>query len=375
MLDEQPWFADLGGLEAAWAATVIADSMTLSRRSFDAINLATCFSTDVFAVGRMAALYGAKVAAKDGLTQIAELRAHFDKGTAKPSAAAGITDVLLSLLPGSNSSPSGTIDLLVRSCRFLHHSQASPEGFGLSESLLDEFSSRVKELSVLRHFQDLSAEDRVRLLRNMQSFNRLDGDLDGRRLFSFAAGYVLSGVGGAERDLRLAEAFGPLGADVLAWAATIGSLGATAYWTDAFGGLGRLVARELLRPLHTSDPPTADIAFDELKVIESQKPRSGRAFRPSSRSIAAVGLKPGIVVQIGIADDDRSRAGSVDSTAATRQADSKLGALGPEALHGIADQLRPYVRELVAQEMDKASNAGVRRTGRRGAAPQLPLKR
>lgn len=365
--------ADLVGFEAAWTGAIIAEAMILSQRSFEDINLASCFATESYAIGRTAALYGAKAALSEPLDQLEMVRARSQRsGDNKARLRARIgTEVLLRLLPDAPPPPNGTIALLVEACRSLstktHSAVDDPE---LSRLFLDDISARVPELSLVGHLSGMSAEDRVRLLRHLRSLIATV-DPESRQVLVFLAGYVLSRIGGAERDLRLAETFASAHDEVLTWATILGGLGVETYWTDAFNGIGRLVSRELLRPFRLADSPTCDIAVDEFLVLESGEPSPRSKFRTSSRNVAMLALRAGVVVNTLISEDDRGRQRTTETRAAVPPTSGGGPNLGSDtrSLQQLAEQLLPYMRPLISAEVAKLRQ----RKASKKASPRLPL--
>ena len=145
-------------------------------------------------------------------------------------------------------------------------------------------------------------------LRDLRAILANSGREPDRSLVAFASGYLISRIGSGEKDLRLADSFQSDAPEVLAWATMIGGLGGAPYWTDAFGGLGRLVARELLRPVHLEDPPAADVSFEELQVVvEPDRPSTKNRVRTGHRNAASVSLFPGVVVPVALQEEEREK--------------------------------------------------------------------
>jgi hypothetical protein len=367
--------ADLMGLEAAWAGAAIAEAMILSRRDFELITLPACLATDTFAIARTAALYGSKAALGEIIETVDTIRDRLKRSAERwrPSSS-HVISVLIRLLPDAPSASSRLVDLFTQACR---HLRLDTKESKIPKDVLRQLILQVPHLSSLESLDELSAEDRVKLLREMKVW--LDGDMkeEDRHVLYFCAGYVISKIGGAERDLRLAQNFEAGYPNVLTWATVIGGLGATTYWADAFGGIGRLVARELSRSLQIYDHPIADIGADELMVI-GEKETGARRFRTAQRQVVSVSVRPGVVVQIGIADDDRGaerlreterasvpRTGSVE-----RQIQSD-----PRYLRALAEQLFPYLLPLFTRvDQSRRREQGEARGSRKTKGPQLPLK-
>lgn len=132
-----------------------------------------------------------------------------------------------------------------------------------------------------------------------------------------------------------------------------------------------VVARELSRSLDLADPPTADISADEFLVISG--PDNGvTKFRTALRQVATISLRPGVVVQLSISDDERygrleepsKASASVVTTARDRQE--------ARSLEVLAGQLFPYIQNLLIKAGFEPHHD--KRGSRKGRPPQLPLK-
>lgn len=362
-------YADLAGFEAAWAGAAIAEAMVLSGRSFDSVTLASCLATETFAIGRTAALYGARSAASDVSERIAEIRAMLGRRAERWHPTSLTIEVLLRLLPEPFSAQSALIDLFAEACRSLIASNEKEPS--IHPRVVQRIIDRVPMLAGLELLGDLSAEDRVKFLRQIRQIATSPIKGEDRAVLCFAAGYIVSRIGGAEQDLRLAETFEELYGDVLTWGAVLGGLGAEAYWTDAFNGMGRLVARELVRSFQVFDPPSADIAADELLVIEADQNGSSK-FRTANRTAAAISLKPGVVFQVSLADGERTKQKSFEKVPSSARGASpdvpNWVILDSRTLQKLAEELFPYMRKLFQADSSRS------RKGRR-QAPELPLNR
>lgn len=363
--DGEPSTADLSGLEAAWASAIVAEAMVLSRRGYESITLASCLATDTYGVARTASLYGAKSALTDTIEKSEQLRSALRTGADRWRASSGTAlGVLIRLMPNASHPISRVQDLLLRACRQLKNHGSTSDDSAFEEGIAAELSLGIRGLSNLAGIMGLPAEKRVELLRQIPVWATDAKDDDERSILFFVAGYLISGVGGAERDLRLAELFNSNYPHVLTWAAVLGSIGSQISWTDAFGGIGRLVVRELMRPFDPFDSPTADIAADELFTTSS---KGQLRFRTASRNVISVSLRPGVVVQSSVSEEDRP----------TRVEGPRSLGVGPGAgtdqeLRALADRLFPHLRQLLTKAGYEPSTA--RRTSKKGKTPQLPLK-
>ena len=188
------------------------------------------------------------------------------------------------------------------------------------------------------------------------------------QIIHFSPGRIISRIGGAERDLRLAETFDEGYPSVLTWAAILGGLGATTYWSDAFGGIGRLVARELSRSFDLCEPPSSDISADELFVLAGPDRREGARFRTASRQSASVSLRLGVVTELSLVEEERK----LDAPRANSQPKSVGEVSEYRKAQNLAQQLFPFIRNLLMEEGFEPQRE--KRNFRRTKNPQLPLK-
>lgn len=358
--------ADLLGFEAAWAGAAIAESMVHSQRSYEAISVPACLATDTFAVARAASLYGSQSALSDTIGKLDKVRERIRKGPNRWRPAESIPiSVLLRLLPVAPLPRSHLEEVLATICLKIHNRPEEDSGNILAENLreLSQFAPQIRSFNTI---DDMPAERRVRLLREIPSWIKEGRNHDERNILTFFAGYIISRVGGAERDLRLAEGFGSLYPLVLTWAAVLGGLGASFYWSDAFGGIGRLVARELARSVDVLEAPTADISADELLVLAVRDGGVVR-FRTALRHVATVSLRPGVVVQFSTTDDDRTVRSEL---VRTPPVDPLIP--GSSQTRQLAEQLFPHLLRMF-QDAGVLSASG-KRAPKRSKSPELPLK-
>ncbi|KEQ10849.1 hypothetical protein [Pseudorhizobium pelagicum] len=330
-------YPTLNGLEAAWLGAIIADAMTSSRSELSSLSLSVCLSTETFAVARAAALYGPK----NGLSAVEQLETakqvlqqRAGSGRAKRNFA---TEVLASLMPGSVSRPSRNGDLVSAACRSLVLS--SHDIPSIPDQLVREFINVSPVFDQLGLIEKMPAESRVRFLRLIKEATNdaFPGDAE---LYNFVAGYVISRIGGAERDFRLAQDFKNR-EEVLAWAAIAGGLGVETFWTNAFEGLGRLVAKELLRPLSLDEFPDADISLDEIRHLEATNGKL--PFRTTSRNSAIVALQPGVNVTVALIDTDRSSTRTLPHTQKDSSQPQMLLDFSPAQIEGLVERLLPLL--------------------------------
>lgn len=330
-------YPTLNGLEATWLGAIIADAMSSSGADLSSLSLSICLSTETFAVARATALYGPK----NGLNAVEQLEAA--KRVLQQRTLSGrakryfVTEVLMSLMPGGISPLSRNGDLVSAACRSLAISDHDIPS--IPDQIVREFVNVSPAFDQLGLIEKMPAESRVRFLRRIKESTNdaFPGDAE---LYNFVAGYVISRIGGAERDFRLAQDFKNR-EEVLAWAAITGGLGVETFWTNAFEGLGRLVAKALLQPLSLSDFPDADISLDEIRHLESNNGR--RPFRTSSKNSAIVGLQPGVNVAVALSDADRSTARTMPHIQKELSQPQMSLDFSPAQIEGLVERLLPLL--------------------------------
>src|SRR5208283_3504151 len=164
-----------------------------------------------------------------------------------------------------------------------------------------------------------------------------------RNTLALLAGYLATVAAGGKPTLSLAESNAAQWPEVTGWAYVVGGIGERVFWTSSFDGLGRLVARELMRPLILDDPPTCDFAYDEAAILVDPKlPDPLVHLRIKQGKIATVALLPGVNISVGItnlaAQDARGEAARTG-----RQMESTVGSrANRDVVAAIADAIWPY---------------------------------
>ena len=171
-----------------------------------------------------------------------------------------------------------------------------------------------------------------------------------RNALAFAAGYLATVAAGGAATLALVEEFAEDAPELTGWAYLVGGIGERVTWTSGLDGLGRLVARELLRPFRVDDPPTCDFAFAEAIILADHDLRDPLVhLRVKHAKVLSVSLFPGVNSAIPIAD-------SSAPVEALPQGSTRTGYVPSEgqesARHGdpmpvLAEALWPHLQPLV----------------------------
>ena len=141
----------------------------------------------------------------------------------------------------------------------------------VSQKVIFEIVNELGWSRNLVDFEHIGAEQRVRLFDNaIDSLIHFEKkrSKDFRTLAEFTVAYLAARIGGsASGHILLLEKF--LGAFPMlgVWYGIVSALYRPDVWGTEFGGLGRLVVKELTFPFRFDDPPRCDIGFDELGTL------------------------------------------------------------------------------------------------------------
>ena len=162
---------------------------------------------------------------------------------------------------------------IVESLRRLEHARSNKDP-NEARQFVAPLVETISEAKDVASVADLTPEQRLQVFDRISgeswrfeyrpravSANRLDTAC---RLFGYYRGW-------RSPSLSLATTNAARWPEITAWAYVLGSIGERVVWTSSFDGLGRLVARKLLRPLRLDEPPTCDFALDEAVVLVDPK--------------------------------------------------------------------------------------------------------
>jgi hypothetical protein len=379
--------AQLGGFEAAWTGLIVAEAHLISQRPLDELRVPACLGTQTFGIARARALWKdvsnadivrrfeeANTLVKGGKANRVEPRTGRVRHALEP-----IWTCLSAASLGEGPMVESDLLPILASLEALREARQRKDK--------DEAAIFVRPLLHVipeaEHFfrlQDIAPEQRLRIFDQLVS--SLSKSSESRpsirkNALAMLAGYLITVAAGGTPTLTLAESNAQRLPEITGWAYVIGGIGERVIWTSSFNGIGRFVARELMRPLRLDESPTCDFALDEASVLVDPKLIDPLVhLRIKYGTLATIALLPGVNISISIIDSAAQEIRPQPIQPA-RQSDSMRPGRNPVAL--IADAiwpyLRPHVEDLVnsMHERDVYSpNYGP--SNKRRSTSQLPLK-
>jgi hypothetical protein len=377
--------ARMDGLETAWAGLAIAEALMVSETPINRLRLQTCLVTQTFLVARTQALWKqAEVTTvmrrRDTAYRLLKAsNIHMDRFR---SSLMPIWDCLSGLSDGGSAPVSGGERFypLLRALAVLRESRRwNGEGPATLE-FATALGPVVPEAGEFYSLEQQAPEARLRL------FDRLIGALDKaarddreatgvrRHGLALLAGYLATVAAGGAPSLALLEKPGLRFPELVGWAYVAGSIGEQVSWTSGFDGLGRLVTREMMRPLRLDEAPECDFAFEEAKaVVDAQLGDPLVRLRIKQNNAVSVSIFPGVNVPVVIeADEARNRKPAPESAQANsveRIASALFELMRPLVQREIREQLGAQASRLPERSWEKYE----RKNKRRGSDPELPL--
>ena len=223
----------------------------------------------------------------------------------------------------------------------------------------------VPEAEAFERLTEMTPEQRLRLFDLFTSaLEEADVENSARRGgLGLLAGYLATVAAGGTASLGLVEQMAGRFPELTTWAYLTGSIGERITWTSAFDGLGRLVARELRRPLRLDEPPTCDFAVEEGLALADPRLKEPLVYLKIKQArLLSVALFPGVNVAIPAADSTVEEDGSLDrkmesGTVATLGKYGENGSLFPLLAEALWPFIRPKVLGLDAQGSAAGSRA------------------
>jgi hypothetical protein len=389
--------SDLQGMEAAWTGLVVAEAMLLADRPLATVGIQTCLATQSFAVARAKGLWNRlslekiisrfdsanRLCRSESTNARGESRAAKLRSTLQP-----IWSSLAGLSAGEMFPDRAELRPIIDSLRALREARSEKdiqEARRLSMPLLDY----APEARIFGQLYDLTPEMRLRVFDELvDGLNKTNGGRDSlrRNVLAFLAGYLATVAAGGTPSLAIAEAVSHRWPEITAWAYVAGGIGERVVWTSSFDGLGRLVAREIVRPLRLDEPPLCDFAFDEAAVLADPKLSDPLVhLRLKQARIATVALFPGVNVSIPVSDPPAHEIRKPETIRTTRRIESSSAVRRADNIMAtLADALWPYLRtqveEVIVSSLEEGSDSEGLEEGqyrnKRTPSPQsqLPLK-
>jgi hypothetical protein len=377
----------LEGFEAAWIGLVVAESLLLVERPISSVRISACLATQSFAIARTNALWR-DISTEDILSRLdvtnrllrSENAAQKSKSMSERirTSFEPIWSALLECVYPNARANQSSLSAALRALRRARSSRDDQEAWRLAEHL----QGLVPEAADFQQLPELAPELRLRIFDKLAEKLVKLSDVE-RSAASLLAGYLSTVAAGGSPSLTLAESYAGRFPEILAWAYVTGGVGEKVLWTSAFDGLGRLVARELLRPLRLDEAPTCDFALDEgIVLADSQLNDPLVNLRIKQARMVTVGLLPGVNVSVPLSEvaSHSNSSARAETNKPTRSPEPSVR----DSMSALADALWPYLKshldEYIKLAREAASNArgddrAVKKLkGRKATSqPQLPL--
>jgi hypothetical protein len=264
---------------------ILAEALTYLDQSATKLSLRACEGTYSFAVARsLLRVEGPKGIRQTGLNWFRSREALGNRASRLALVhLQGIWSIFAQLV-SSESKDSTVSQTIVRSCRDLF------ESGDISDA---DWRALTKEMPVydLRMVMQDTREERVKLLENF--FGSLGARTAGKEEIAFLVGYLVSMIAPGTLDhWRLLNPVKQSLPTAGMWYGLCAGLRPKSRIESYGAGVGRLLTRELRRTVRLFEPPTCDIAVDELDVTGPFFKSEGAA---SSNTIE-VEISPGVSV-------------------------------------------------------------------------------
>lgn len=351
---------ELAGIAAAWTGLIVAEAVLLSELSIASVRVSACLATQSFAIARTNALWGrshisAIIKRFDSANRLCRgdsVKQRTENNTARiRSSLEPIWRTLAELSQGVNYRVN-ELNPMVEALQALQKARDVNDKQE-ADRLIQPLLHYVPEADSLWQLNSLAPEMRLRLFDKLVDGLK-DTPSDHANLrhnaLAFLAGYLATIAAGGSPSLSLAEGHAVRWPEITAWAYVIGGIGERVVWTSSFDGLGRLVARELLRTLRLDEPPTCDFAFEEAAVLADSKLSDPLVhLRIKQARLLTVALLPGVNVSIPIADMAFSGVGKTESSRSTRTAEPSVSQQEPVA--ALVNVLWPHLQKRIEDYM------------------------
>jgi hypothetical protein len=306
-LDNLTCEVDLSGFEASWVGLIIAEASLLAAKPVSELKIAACMATQTYAVARAKALWG-KISTADVLERhdnAQRLLKINESSSKRLRSAFDPLWAILTLVSSENSSlvVNGEYRMVVEAIRALQVAKIHKdpdEGLGLRRAL-----SELPESEILLRLPQMTPENRVkefdRIVNALGEFHERKEASARKNALAFLAAYIATVAAGGSPSLSLAANTANKWPEIIGWAYLIGGIGERVVWTSSFDGLGRFVARELMRPLRLDEPPTCDFALDEaIVLVDKQLSDPLVHLKIKQLRVISISILPGVNIALSI---------------------------------------------------------------------------
>lgn len=381
--------AELAGYETAWTGLIVAEALLLANLPISKIKIAACLATQSFSIARSKAMWS-PIGNADVIERYDRAQLLFRVGEQRATRLRSALEPIWSILSivsvdegmSTNSELRPLVDA-VRALAFSRHNGEENEAARFAEPL----HQVAVEAAMFNRLASLTPEQRVREFDQLLSaLSQLppNGAALYRQVLAMLAGYLATVVAGGSPSLALVEENARRWPEVMAWAYVLGSVGERVTWTSSFDGLGRLVARELMRPLRLDEPPTCDFSLEEAQTLYDPALADPLVYLKLKQSrVATVALLAGVNIAVPIGEqrtqESRPNSGENDRSSNANRGRSNVQG---DPWETVADALWPYIRNRISmqQSNDRSSEYSSRtytknRTNKRPVGQtKLPLK-
>ena len=380
---------------AAWSGLTVAETLLLSGRPLKSVRISACLASATYAVGRTLGPLWDNLPLESIIDRFDSANALCRGIGAASRDQARLSHVRSTFVPmwrclgalncNTREISGEEVLPLVMALRALQDARACSD---LKESgqFVDPLLHAIPEAEDFGRLGEIAPESRLKLFDQLvTTFRKTDRTSFVRRnALGLAIGYLSTVAAGGSASLALVENCSDEFPELTGWAYLVGGIGEGVTWTSGFDGLGRLVARELLRPLRLDEPPTCDFSFDEAMVLADKELKDPLVhLRIKQAKILNVSLYPGVNIAIPTVDGTTSESTYRDSRELKQVVASESQTSSMEnPLEMLAQALWPHFKPLVIEETSqrfatkRRSKAGSQRTRQKGkpeGASQLPL--
>lgn len=350
------------GTDAAWCGLVVAETLLLTRRPLASIRISACLASATFAVARTMALwenstiesiqdrfnFANKLCRGTGSVAKHEVRTSQVRTSFVP-----MWKCLASLNGGSKDFSWDELHPLVMALNALHRARICREP-NEAERFARPLMDTVPEAKSFGRLAEMTPEVRLKLFDELvEEFARTDPRLQTRRNgLALATGYLATVAAGGSPSLSLVGHWADRFPELTGWAYLVGGIGEGVTWTSGFDGLGRLVARELHRPLRLDEPPTCDFGLDEAIVLVDNHLKDPLVhLKIKQTKVLSVSIFPGVNISIPVVDTAATNATGEESSEQTRIAETREQTQAENnVMKTLAETLWPHLRMLVVDE-------------------------